>query len=137
MSGVGKFKLFSVYHPGECCDVKHDRRALIGLPWGKCTDVTVFNNFRLSIVLADDQDKPVFAMFTLVEKKGHGFTKPPAHKLPQPPQQEQQAVALDLAMNALDLGTDQPPQQEQPAVALDLAMNALDLGTDPDSEIIV
>jgi hypothetical protein len=49
------------------------------------------------IVLAGDEDKPVFTTSTLVEKKRHGF-KPPAHKLCQ-----QEQVALDLALNTLDL----------------------------------
>ncbi len=57
-------------------------------------------------------------MFTLVEKRSHGF-KPPAHKLRQPPQQEQPVEALDLAMNALDLDKDPDPEITRMQEAMD------------------
>ncbi len=64
MSGVGEFKLLSVYRSGDGGLVRSDHRALNGLPWGKCTDETILDNFSLSIVLAGDENKPVFTTFT-------------------------------------------------------------------------
>jgi hypothetical protein len=66
---VGLFSFYEVYKPGSGNVVSHDHRDLDGLPWDKCVEVSVLENYRLTITLAGDQARPIVVLFTSSEKR--------------------------------------------------------------------
>ncbi len=69
-----RFHFFSLYIPAQG-RLSFDHRDLATLPWASCTDLSIFDHARLSIVLTDDQGRTVFVTFTkkLVKRDPHNM----------------------------------------------------------------